>query len=86
MSENNVVQHEEFNRVLEGISRAEARMTERIDGGFDKINGRVRAVEERSVVMDSRLGLVERVMFAGVGLALTAIVLAILDMVVRRGN
>lgn len=78
------VHHEEFNRVLDGVFRAEQRMTERIDDGFEKVNGRLSKVEARSDVVDNRLNLVERVMFAGVGLALTAVVLAILDAVIRR--
>jgi len=36
--------------------------------------------------MESRMNMVERVIYAGVGLALTAVVLAVLDAVIKRGN
>ncbi len=74
---------EEFDRVLDGITRAEARMTQRIDEGFNSINGRVRKIESRADVMESRLGLVERVLFAAIGLALATVALAIINSVVR---
>lgn len=75
---------DEFDRVLDGVLRAETRMTGLIDSGFEKINGRVRKVESGHEVMESRLSLIERVMFAGVGLALAAIALALINIVVRR--
>ena len=80
------IHRDEFDRVLEGVFRAETRLTARIDDGFEKVNGRLRTVESRSDVMESRMNMVERVIYAGVGLALTAVALAILDAVIKRGN
>jgi len=75
---------DEFNRVLDGVSRSEARLTERIDSGFENMNGRVRTVEARAELLHSRVGLIERVVFAGIGLFLSAVLLALINLVERR--
>lgn len=75
---------DEFNRVLDGVTRAEARLTERIDSGFESMNGRVRAVEARGELLHVRVGLIERVVFAAIGLLLSAVLVAVINLVVRR--
>ena len=75
---------EEFDRVLESISRSEVRMTARIDDGFERVNGRVREMEVQGAGLMTRVITVERVVFAGAGLVLTGVGLAILNLVLSR--
>ena len=75
---------EEFDRVLESISRSEVRMTARIDDGFQHVNGRVREMEVQGAGLLTRMITVERVVFAGAGLILAGVGLAILNLVLSR--
>jgi hypothetical protein len=79
-----LVSREDLERAIDRLSTQMERGLGAISDQLATLNGRTRVIEDRSSVAESRLSLLERVVYSGIGLILTAVSLGLLSTVLRR--